>query len=52
VFRGLGYGEGDFPETERASAENLCLPLWPSITPEQQERVVEVVRSAVGVGVR
>ena len=52
VFRGLGYGEGDLPETERASRENLCLPLWPAIDAEQQERVVEVVRSAVGVGVR
>jgi dTDP-4-amino-4,6-dideoxygalactose transaminase len=52
VFRGLGYTKGDLPETERASRENLCLPLWPSITHEQQERVVDVVRSAVGVGVR
>jgi dTDP-4-amino-4,6-dideoxygalactose transaminase len=51
VFRGLGYKEGDLPETERAARENICLPLWPSITREQQERVVEVVRSAVGVAV-
>jgi dTDP-4-amino-4,6-dideoxygalactose transaminase len=52
ALAGLGYKEGDLPETERASRENLCLPLWPTITVEQQERVVEVVRSAVGVGVR
>src|SRR5205814_826526 len=26
----LGYSEGDLPETESASRENLCLPLWPS----------------------
>ena len=43
----LGYREGDLPETERAARENLCLPLWAGIAPEQQERVVEAVRSAV-----
>ena len=41
----LGYAEGDLPETERAARENLCLPLWPGITSEQQERVVDVLRA-------
>jgi dTDP-4-amino-4,6-dideoxygalactose transaminase len=41
----LGYSEGDLPETERAAAENLCLPLWPGITPEQQQEVVRVLRA-------
>jgi dTDP-4-amino-4,6-dideoxygalactose transaminase len=45
----LGYKEGDFPETERASRENLCLPLWAGISPEQQERVVATVRAAAAV---
>jgi dTDP-4-amino-4,6-dideoxygalactose transaminase len=47
----LGYREGDLPETERAARENFSVPLWPGIAAEQQERVVDVVRSAVGVGV-
>jgi dTDP-4-amino-4,6-dideoxygalactose transaminase len=47
----LGYREGDLPETERAARENFSLPLWPGITPEQQERVVETVKSAVTVRV-
>jgi len=47
ALRYLGHSEGDLPETERASRENLCLPLWPSIAREQQERVVAVVREAV-----
>src|SRR5207302_391985 len=47
AFSYLGYSQGDLPETERASRENLCLPLWPSIAREQQERVVAVVREAV-----
>jgi dTDP-4-amino-4,6-dideoxygalactose transaminase len=47
----LGYAEGTLPETERAAAENLALPLWAGITAEQQERVVAVVRAAAGVAV-
>ena len=35
---------------ERVSAaENLALPMWGGISLEQQERVVEAVRAAVGV---
>ena len=47
----LGYREGDFPETEKAAAENLCLPLWAGISAEQQEQVVAAVRSAAAVKV-
>jgi dTDP-4-amino-4,6-dideoxygalactose transaminase len=50
VFASLGYEEGDLPESERASRETIALPLWPWITVEQQERVVETVRAAVSVG--
>jgi dTDP-4-amino-4,6-dideoxygalactose transaminase len=42
----LGYSEGDFPETEKASRENLCLPLWAGIAEEQQAEVVSVLRRA------
>ena len=45
----LGVPEGSLPETERAATENLALPLWAGIELEQQERVVEAVRAAVGV---
>ena len=38
ALRYLGYAEGDFPETERAARENLCLPLWAGIGEEQQAR--------------
>jgi dTDP-4-amino-4,6-dideoxygalactose transaminase len=43
----LGHRKGSLPETERASRENLALPLWPGIEASAQERVVDVVRSAV-----
>jgi dTDP-4-amino-4,6-dideoxygalactose transaminase len=47
AMRYLGYAEGSLPETERAAAENVAVPLWAGISAEQQERVVEAVRSAV-----
>ena len=48
----LEYSEGDLPETERAAAENLALPLWAGISRAEQERVVEAVRAATSVGAR
>ena len=45
----LGYSEGDFPETEKASHENLCLPLWAGITEDQQAEVVTVLKRASGL---
>jgi dTDP-4-amino-4,6-dideoxygalactose transaminase len=49
AMRYLGVSEDSLPETERAAAENLALPMWAGIGLEQQERVVETVRAAVGV---
>jgi dTDP-4-amino-4,6-dideoxygalactose transaminase len=46
ALRYLGHAEGDFPETEKASRENLCLPLWAGITEEQQAEVVSVLKRA------
>ena len=45
----LGYEAGAFPETERAAAENIALPMWAGIDAATQERVVEAVRAAVPV---
>jgi dTDP-4-amino-4,6-dideoxygalactose transaminase len=47
----LGYPRGSLRETERAARDNFSIPLWPGIDVETQERVVDVVRSAVGVNV-
>jgi dTDP-4-amino-4,6-dideoxygalactose transaminase len=46
ALRYLGYSEGDFPETEKAAGENLCLPMWGGISEEQQAEVVAVLRRA------
>jgi dTDP-4-amino-4,6-dideoxygalactose transaminase len=51
ALRELGHGAESLPETERAAAENLALPMWGGITADVQERVVETVRAALGVTV-
>jgi dTDP-4-amino-4,6-dideoxygalactose transaminase len=43
----LGYRRGAFPAAERAANEILSLPLYPQITVEQQERVIEALREAL-----
>jgi dTDP-4-amino-4,6-dideoxygalactose transaminase len=49
AMRYLGYEPGSLPETERASAENLALPLWGGIGAEVQEQVAQTVLAAAGV---
>jgi dTDP-4-amino-4,6-dideoxygalactose transaminase len=47
-FEYLGYKEGQFPESERASKEVLSLPVFPELTTDQRDAVVEAVRSFYG----
>ena len=46
ALRFLGHAEGSLPETERAAADNLALPLWAGIGADVQERVVQTIREA------
>jgi dTDP-4-amino-4,6-dideoxygalactose transaminase len=43
-FSALGYQTGAFPESERAAQETLALPIYPELTDQQAEYVVQCVR--------
>lgn len=47
AFAHLGHGAGSFPESERAAAEILTLPMFPGITEEQQTTVVDALKKHV-----
>jgi dTDP-4-amino-4,6-dideoxygalactose transaminase len=47
AFAELGRGPGTFPVAERAARELLSLPLFPEITPDQQQRVACALMSAL-----
>ena len=42
-FAHLGYGPGDLPAAERAAGEVISIPVFPELTREQIETVVEAV---------
>lgn len=47
-FKTLGYKEGDFPAAEKTSKEVLAIPVYPDLTDEMKEYVVETILSFLG----
>ena len=43
-FSRLGYGKGDFPESERAAAESLAIPMFPYLTERQRTTVTDAIK--------
>jgi len=43
AFASLGYAEGSMPQSEKACADTLALPIYPELPPEDQERVVRTI---------
>jgi len=49
-YRTWAYPSGSLPVTERVASEVLSLPMSPTLTAEQQERVVSEIEACVGYG--
>ncbi len=47
-FSHLGYRRGQFPEAERAAAQVLSLPVYPELTRDQLDYVVDAIRGFYG----
>ena len=47
-FAHLGHQQGDFPESERAAAETLALPVYPELSEAQLAHVVAAVAEFYG----
>jgi len=45
ALKDLGYKPGDFPHAERAAAEVLALPLYAELRDDEQQTVVNAIRS-------
>jgi dTDP-4-amino-4,6-dideoxygalactose transaminase len=43
-YRDLGFAAGDFPQAEAYYAQTISLPLFPAMTDEQQDFVVDQLR--------
>ncbi len=44
-FRSLGYRQGSLPESEQASRDVLSLPIFPELTEDEQDYVVDAIGS-------
>ena len=48
AYETLGFSPGDFPVAEQAASQVLSLPMFPGLSPEQQERVATCVLESTG----
>lgn len=47
-YQALGFCHGDFPEAEWYYGEAVSLPLFPDLTWEMQQKVIDVLAEALG----
>ena len=48
-YQRMGFKVGDFPQAERYYAEAISLPMYQTLTDEQHDRVVDVLRGVLAV---
>jgi dTDP-4-amino-4,6-dideoxygalactose transaminase len=48
AYADAGYRRGEFPVAEAAADRILSLPMFPHLSTQQQERVADALRAAVG----
>ena len=49
-YRDLGHEPGECPRAEAVYSGLLSLPMWPGLTDQMQDRVVDSLRSAIALG--
>jgi len=47
-FKYLGYKKGDFPESEAASETVFAIPVYPELTKEQMDYIIETIKRVKG----
>ena len=48
-FQSMGFKDGDFPQAESYYREAISLPMFPTMSEEQQELIVAALRTAIDV---
>ena len=43
----MGFKQGDYPEAERYEAEEISLPMFPTLTESQKDHVVAALTKAL-----
>lgn len=43
-FQYLGYRKGDFPEAEQAASQAFTLPIYPELTAEEKDHIIQSVK--------
>ena len=51
AYRAMGYREGQFPHAERVGRETVTLPLFPAMSAQDVDRVVQAVEPALSEAV-
>ena len=49
AYKDLGYKKGDFPTSEICASEFLSLPMYPELTDEQIDYVVDSLKKLLGL---